>query len=286
MHDIYIRFYHKFLRDLGLVNTDEPAEKLFVQGMVHGVDGNKMSKSLGNVVDPMEIIKKYGADSLRLFLISQASPDSDFSWNDKGVQASNKFINKIVDYFKQIKLSKSSKKTESKINKTIKQVTQDVENIKYNLAVIKLRQLFENLEPEISKKDAESFLKMLSIFCPHIAEELFEKINNKSLISSSNWPEVDESKINEKLEKAEEAVDRTVSDIMNILKIIREKQNKEPTKVFVYVTPMEIAFYNPEDISKRVGKPTEIFAVNNKDKYDPKDIAKKAKFGKPGIFVE
>ena len=285
MHDIYIRFYHKFLRDLGLVNTDEPAEKLFVQGMVHGADGNKMSKSLGNVVDPMEIIKKYGADSLRLFLISQASPDSDFSWNDKGVQASNKFLNKIIDYFNDVKIGKSSKKIESKINKTIKQITQDIENIKYNLGIIKLRQLFESLESEISKKDAESFLKMLSIFCPHLSEELFEKLNNKTLISDSKWPEVNESKINEKLEKVEESIDRTVSDIMNILKIIKEKQNKDGKKIFIYVTPMEIEFYDEKDISNRVGKPVEIFAVNDKSKYDPENISKKAKFGKPGIFV-
>ena len=288
MHLIYIRFYTKFLRDLGLLSFNEPAKRLFNQGMLHGEDGNKMSKSLGNVINPLDTIKKYSADALRLFLVSVSSPDSDMNWSDKGVNSSQKLINKIADYFNNIKIGKSSPKIESKINKTIKQITQDIKTLKYNLAVIKLRQLFESLdnEDEIAKKDAESFLKLFSIFCPHLAEELWEKINNKPFISLQSWPKVDESKINEKLEKIEEAIDRTVSDIMNILKIIKEKQNKEGEKIYVYVTPMEIEYYNNEDLTKRVGKPVKIFAVNDKDKYDPSDIAKKSKFGKPGIFIE
>jgi len=286
MHDIYIRFYTKFLRDLGLIDIDEPAKKLFVQGMLHGEDGNKMSKSLGNVVDPLDTIEKYSADSLRLFLVSQASPDSDFNWSEKGVQASFKVVNRVVDYFGGVKIGKSSAKIESKLNKAVKLISDDVENFKYNLAVIKLRQLFEAFEDEIGKKDAESFLKMFSVFCPHIAEELWSKIGGKGFVCLSEWPVVDEGKINEKLEKAEEAVDRTVSDIMNILKIIKEKQGKGCEKVYVYVTPMEIEYYDEGELSKRVGKDVKVFANNDKEKYDPSEIAKKAKFGKPGIFVE
>ena len=277
MHDIYIRFYTKFLRDIGLLNINEPAIKLFVQGMLHGEDGNKMSKSLGNGVDPMDTIKKYGADSLRLFLVSVASPESDFNWSESGVQGSLKFIKKVINYFDNVKIKKSSARVESKINKTILEVTQYIENIKYNLAVIKLRGLFENLEQEdeISKKDLESFLKMLSVFCPHISEELWEKINGKGFLSLVKWPEVDKRKINEKLEEQEKVIEKLKQDINNIKKIT----GKQKAKVFVYVLPQEVELY-------RGLEGVEVFAVNDKIKYDPEGKSKKAKPGKPAIYLE
>jgi len=286
MHDIYIRFYTKFLRDIGILNIDEPAIKLFVQGMVHGEDGNKMSKSLGNVVDPLDTIKKYSADSLRLFLVSQAGLDSDFNWSEKGVQSSFKVIIKITDFFNKIKLTKSSKRLESKLNQAIEEIAKYIENMKYNLAIIKLRQLFENLESEISKKDAESFLVMLHPFCPHITEELWEKIGNKTFISLASWPKSDSSKIDKKLEQQEQAIDNTVRDVMNVLKIIKEKQGKDGEKVYIYVFPNEKDNYDEKELSNRIGKSVKVFVVNDKDKYDPKNKSKKAKFGKPGVYVE
>jgi len=105
------------------------------------------------------------------------------------------------------------------------------------------------------------------------------------LISLAKWPIVDEFKIDDKLEKIEETIDRTVSDIMNILKIVEDRGEK-PKKVYVYVTQMEIEYFDEKKMSSRVGKLTKVFAVNNPNKYDPKDISKKSKFGKPGIFVE
>jgi len=288
MHDIYIRFYHKFLRDLGLLNSDEPAKRLFVQGMVHGEDGNKMSKSIGNVIDPMDMIKKYGADSLRFFLVSVASPDSDFNWSEKGMQGSNKFVDKFFNFIEKLKIGKSSKRLESKINQGIKEISDYIESFKYNLAVIKLRSLFDVFveEKEASRKDLESFLKLLSVFCPHVCEELWEKIRGKGFISLADWPVVDEKKIDKELEKQEQIVENVVGDIMNILKIIREKQGKECEKVYLYVMPNEIDVYDSERLSNRIGKKLDVFAVNNKKKYDPSGKAKKAKPEKPGIFVE
>ncbi|MFA5174051.1 MAG: leucine--tRNA ligase [Candidatus Pacearchaeota archaeon] len=285
MHLIYVRFYTKFLRDLGLLKFNEPAVKLFNQGYVYGEDGQKMSKSIGNVIDPMKTINKYGADSLRLFLVSVASPESDFNWSDRGVEASFKFVNKIYEYFSK-KPGKSSKLTESKLNKTIKEINEDIKNLKYNLAVIKLRTLFESFEKEeISKKDAESFLKMLSVICPHISEELWEKLGNKGFISLEKWPVCDESKIDEKLELAEKNFEKLISDVNNILKIIENKGEKSE-KIYIYVMPFEIEIYNNKKLSERIEKPVRVFAVNDKQKYDPKAIAGKAKPGKPGIFIE
>jgi leucyl-tRNA synthetase len=286
MHLIYTRFYTKFLRDIGLLKFDEPALKYFTQGIIKGKDGEKMSKSRGNVVEPLETIKKYGADSLRLYLISNSSSDSDFDWDDKGIYSSSKFINKVYEYFNNFKSGKSDKIIESKLNKAIKEVTKDVEEFKHNLAVIKIRNLFNSfLDKEIDKKTAESFLKLLHIYCPFITEELYAKIGGKGFISLAEWPVVDEKKIDERLEKAEQIIDNTVSDIMNILKIIKERGDKS-NNIYVYVMPFEKQSFDEEKISLRVGKPVKVFAVNDKDKYDPKQISKKSKPGRPGIFVE
>ncbi|MDD5700212.1 MAG: leucine--tRNA ligase [Candidatus Nanoarchaeia archaeon] len=285
MHDIYMRFYTKFLRDLGLLKIDEPAAKLFVQGIVHAEDGNKMSKSLGNVVDPMDIINAYGADSLRMFLVSVASPESDFNWDSKGVESTSRFLKKVFEYFTNPKFGSSSKRIESKVNSGIREITKDVENFRYNLAIIKTRKLFEAIENEksVSKKDAESFLKMLSVFAPHISEELWERIGNKGFVSLAKWPEADESKIDENLEKEEKAVDKIAEDINNILKIVGAKK-----KVLIYAIPNEKELYaNSADlIKKKTNLDVSVFAVNDKSKYDPENKAGKSKPGKPALYLE
>jgi leucyl-tRNA synthetase len=303
MHLIYCRFYTKFLRDLGLLDFGEPAKKLFHQGMLHGEDGNKMSKSLGNVIDPIDVIKKYSADSLRLALMSFASPDSDTKWDEKVLVGSYKFLNKVYEFFENVKISKkvdskidsknrkflqaisSNEKIESKLNKIIGEVSNQIENFKYNLAIIKIRELFNSLPEECPKGVLEKSLKLLHVFCPHITEELWEKIGNKDFISLEKWPEVEEKKIDEKYDKQEEAVDKVVADILNIQKIV-ESKCEDKKKIYVYVLPNEKEFYKADDISKRVGKEIFIFAVNDAKKYDPKNISKKSKPGKPGIYME
>ncbi len=288
MHLIYFRFYTKFLRDLELIKLDEPTYNLFNQGMVHGEDGTVMSKSKGNVIDPLDIAKKYSADTLRIFLVSIAAPDRDSAWSSTGIESMHKFIRKFFNYCESVKQGKSSSKIESKINKLIKDVSENISSLQYNLAIIKLRQFFETAseEKEISKKDLESFVKLMSPFCPHITEELWHKLGNKTFVSKETWPISDESKINLKLEEQEKAVDKTVGDIVSILNILKEKNNKEASKVYVYVMPNELESYSDEVLTKRASKPVKVFAVNDKNKYDPEGKSSKAKPGKPGIFVE
>jgi len=287
MHLIYSRFYTKFFRDIGLTKISEPTYNLFNQGMVHGEDGFVMSKSRGNVVDPLDMIKKYSCDTLRIFLVSIASPDSDSMWSDTGIESMHKFIKKFVDYYLNVKPGKSSAKLESKLNKAIKEITLDIENFKYNMAVIKIRGLLDVfIEEDASKKDLESYLKLIGVFCPHIAEELWNKFGNNNFISLADWPICDEKKIDKKLEELEQASEKTVSDILNVLKIIKEKQGKDGEKVYVYVMPFELVGYNSDALSKRIGKEVKVFAVNDKSKYDPEGKAGKAKPGKPGIYIE
>lgn len=286
MHDIYFRFYHKFLRDIGLVEGDEPAKKLFNQGFVFGSDGRKMSKSLGNVVLPDEAAEKFGVDATRMTLVSSASPEKDSVWSNNGAESTKKFLERFIDYLSKAKISKSSEKQEHKINKAIKECTQNVSDFKYNLVVIKIRELFDSLENEISKDNLQSCIKLISPFCPHLAEELWEKIGNKELVSLADWPVADEKKINDKFDKAEQAVDKTVADILNILKIVKEKNDENPDNVYLYVIPTELPNFSEKELSVRTNKTVKVFAVNDKNKYDPENKATKAKFGKPAIFVE
>ncbi|PIN92874.1 leucine--tRNA ligase [Candidatus Pacearchaeota archaeon CG10_big_fil_rev_8_21_14_0_10_31_24] len=287
MHLIYARLFTKALRDLGYVKFDEPFKKLFNQGMLH-LDGSVMSKSKGNVVLPDEVSEKYGIDTARMFLVSIASPDKDIEWSDKGVEGSYRFINKLMNFSKDVKFSKeSSKKVESKLNKTIKEMIVDIEETKYNSVVIKIRTLFEVFEnSEVSKEDFGKFIKILAPFCPHIAEEIWEKIGGQGFVSLAEWPKYDESKIDEKLEDAEKAVDKTISDIINVTRIVKEKQGKDVEKVYVYVMPKELEDYDPVILSKRVSLEVKVYAVNDKAKYDPEGKAGKSKPGKPGIYVE
>jgi len=285
MHLIYARFFTKALRDLGFLKFDEPFTKLFNQGMLHGEDGFVMSKSRGNVVLPEIVSEKYGIDTARLFLVSMASADNDINWSEKGMEGSFRFIKKVIDYFENVKKGKIEEKVESKLNKTIKQVTNQIENFKYNLAIIKIRDLFNSFPPKINKDFLEKFLKLLHPFCPHITEELWEKIGNKGFISLEKWPQFEEKKINEDFEKQDEIVNKLINDINKIKGIL---SIKNPT-TYIYTLPQEKDLFigSKNLIVQNTGSVgAHIYAVNDKKKYDPENKSKKVKPGKPGIYLE
>jgi leucyl-tRNA synthetase len=283
MHLLYARFFTKALRDLGFLEFDEPFTKLFNQGMLHGSDGFVMSKSRGNIVLPEAISKKYGIDTARLFLVSIASTDKDIMWSEKGIEGSFRFINKVMSYFEKLKLGKSDARTESKLNRTIQEVTKNIENFQYNIAIIKLKEFFSAL-PESTNKDVLwKFLKILHPFCPHITEELWQKIVNKKFITLEKWPVADEKKINGNFEREEKEIANLVRDINHIKQIVKTK----PKKAFVYVLPSEQAYLeNLDAIKKRTDLDIMISSVSDKKKYDPENKSKKVKPGKPGIYLE
>jgi len=289
MHLIFARFFTKALRDLGYLKFDEPFPRLFNQGMIHK-GGFVMSKSRGNVVNPSDVIKKYSADSLRLALVSLASPDSDINWDDNILIGNHKFLIRVWNYFNDVvELSSSSSKIESKSNKILKEVTNQIENLRYNLAIIKIRELFSLIEKEkkTSREILEKLLKMLHPFCPHITEELWEKLGHKEgdFISLSSWPIADDKKINNFFDKQEEYTNQLILDIINVLKII-ESKGKKAEKIYLYVVPGQKDFYDLIDLKRRINKPIQIFESSNSSKYDPKEVSKKAKPGKPAIYIE
>ncbi len=287
MHLIYARFFTKALRDLGYVNFDEPFKRLFNQGMLHGEDGFVMSKSRGNVIDPLDMSSKYGADTLRLFLMSVASPDKDSSWSSTGIESMYKFVSKIWNYANEVKFGKSTPRIQHKINKAVIGITEDIKNLSYNMAVIKLRALFDSFEEEIDKSDFATYLQLLAPFAPHITEELWHSIlGYKTFISLSEWPVADTKKINDDLDKIEESFEKTVSDIQNVLRIVKEKDRKDAKHVYIYAIPSEVRNFDKEVLSKRLGIDVSVFAVNDGKKYDPSGKASKSKPGKPAIYVE
>ncbi len=284
MHLIYSRFYVKFLRDIGLVNFSEPANKLFHQGMLHADGGEKMSKSKGNVVEPLATIKKYGTDSLRLFLVSVASPDKDFDWSEKGIQGSSRFLKKVYSYFENFKEGKNSPEVEIKLNNIIKNIEEYIETFEYRKATIELRELFDSIsDGGAGKKVLEKFLQLLNPFCPHITEELWEKLGNKGFISNSVWPKSEEIKIKENLKK--DLYEKAIENVFEVVKKV-ETRGEKISKVYLYVLPFEFEKYNPENLKRKFGKEVFIYRVNDAKKHDPEGKSKKARPGNPGFWFE
>jgi leucyl-tRNA synthetase len=283
MHLIYSRFYTMFLHDIGLIDFEEPAPRLFHQGMINGSDGEKMSKSKGNGVEPLETMAKYGVDATRFFMLSEASPDKGFNWSDKGIQGSTRIINKIWKIGQEVKIGKDTEELKDKINKTVKNVTEQIENIDYRKSTIEIRELFDLIskQSEISRESFEKALKLIAPFCPHIAEEIWEKLGNKGFISIAEWPKYEEVK---KSAKQEDVNEKIIGNIKPLIDKILSTQKVE--KIYLYVMPFEIKQVSAEKIEKALGKPTIIFAVNDSEKYDPENKAKKALPGKPSIYVE
>lgn len=236
MHLIYARFFTKALRDMKMLSFDEPFAKLFNQGLLHGSDGNKMSKSLGNVVNPIDIISKYSADSLRFNLMSLSAPNSDSVWSDGGMDSSFKFIQRIYSVIVNARIGKASKLFESKLNRTVKEVTSDIENFKYNFAIIKLRSLVDSIasEKEVSKENLEVFLKLIHPVCPHVTEELWQNLGNKTILSAESWPKADEKKIDLQLERIEEVIATLRLDILRVKELAKLEK---VSKVRVIVSP-------------------------------------------------
>jgi len=286
MHLIYFRFYVKFLADIGLLNFREPAKGLFHQGMLHAEGGAKMSKSKGNVVLPEKVSNNYGIDTARFFLCSLASPDKDIDWSEQGIIGSLRFIKKIFEFSDNLKFGKDSENLIRKLNLTIKNITQYFSSFEYRKSSIELRELFDLIyeQKEISKDSFEKFLKLLNPICPHITEEIWEKIGNKNFISNSNWPKWEESKINilkSNLDLSEK-YSKLIKDLMSKV----EAKGNSFSKIYLYVVPFEVTKLNKVKIAKEIGKDVEIFSLKDEDKYDPENRAKKAIPGLPGVYFE
>ena len=195
-HMIYSRFWHHFLYDLGIVNTPEPYAKRSAQGMILGSDGDKMSKSKGNVVDPLDIVEEYGADALRTYVLFMGDYGAAAPWNDSSVRGCKRFLERVAGLNDIMTDEPASKDMEVKIHKAIKKVSSDIEAMKFNTAIACLMTLINDIYTvgKISKDDLIIFIKLLCPFAPHLCEEIWETLGGEGLLSLSQWPEYEESK--------------------------------------------------------------------------------------------
>ena len=195
-HMIYSRFWHKFLYDIGVVPVNEPYAKRTAQGMVLGANGVKMSKSLGNVVDPNDVIDVYGADTLRVYVLFMGDYGSAAPWNDSSVRGCKRFLDRVAELTTIAKGNGVTPELESAFHKTIKKVSADIEDMKFNTAIAAMmtliNQIFEH--GSLTLDELKTFISLLCPFAPHLAEEINEMLGFKDLLALSPWPEYDESK--------------------------------------------------------------------------------------------
>jgi len=260
LHLLYARFWHKLLYDLGYVSTKEPFKKLVNQGMILGEDGQKMSKSRGNVVNPDKVIADYGTDSMRLYEMFMGPLEAIKPWNMQGVEGVHRFLQKawrtvvdedIGELDEMIQETKADEATLRLLNQTIKKVGYDIETFGFNTAISAMMIFVNHLNKQTVRPKAvvEKFVLILAPFAPHIAEELWEKLGHTDSLAYEPWPEYDKELIKEKEIELAVQVNGKIKDRIVVAaeadeeqikqqalareKVIAAMAGKEPKKVIV-----------------------------------------------------
>ena len=195
-HMIYSRFWHKFLYDIGVVPTSEPYAKRTAQGLILGPDGEKMSKSKGNVVDPNDVIDEYGADVLRTYILFMGDYGAAAPWSESSVRGCKRFLERVDDLFVIASGEGITPELEGAFHKTVKKVTLDFESMKFNTAIAALMGLINDIFAlgHLTRDELLIFIKLLNPVAPHLCEEINEKLGNGTMLALSDWPVWDESK--------------------------------------------------------------------------------------------
>ncbi len=260
LHLLYARFWHKLLYDLGYVSTKEPFKKLVNQGMILGEDGQKMSKSRGNVVNPDKVIADYGADSMRLYEMFMGPLEAIKPWSMQGVEGVHRFLQRvwrmIIDedtgeLAEQVKEAETDEETLRLLNQTIKKVGDDIESFGFNTAISAMMIFINHLNKQTVRPKAviEKFVLILAPFAPHIAEELWEKLGHTDSLAYEPWPEYDKELIKEKEIELAVQVNGKIKDRIVVSaeadeeqikqkalaceKVIAAMAGKEPKKIIV-----------------------------------------------------
>ncbi|MDO8626982.1 MAG: class I tRNA ligase family protein, partial [Candidatus Diapherotrites archaeon] len=252
LHLLYARFFTKALRDLGLTTVDEPFERLLTQGMVIK-DGTKMSESVGNVVDPGEIIEKFGADTARIFILFAALPEKELDWSDKGVESSFKFLQRVHRLvsenseaisgakFSEKNLEDKDKLLLSKLQTIIEKTTQQLDEFQISFAISSLMELTsliykykDQASKGVLKESLKSLVLMLAPFAPHLSEELWNLLGEKELIARAEWPKQNKRLIHKEIEQAEDYIQGIVEDVKQIKEFAKKEKLQ---KVILYTTP-------------------------------------------------
>ncbi len=200
LHLLYSRFWNKFLYDIGVVPYSEPYTKRTSHGLILAKNGEKMSKSRGNVINPDEIVRNYGADTLRMYEMFMGPFAEPIAWNEDNIFGVRRFVERTWRLLEKVsKKAKSTPKFDILLNKTVKKVSDDIESMAFNTAISSMMILLNEMErlESVTQKNFETFLKILAPFAPHIAEELWRELGHKTLITLEAWPKVDMKKLEE-----------------------------------------------------------------------------------------
>ena len=231
LHLLYSRFWHKFLYDIGIVSTKEPYQKRTSHGMILGENGEKMSKSKGNVVNPDDVVNEYGADTFRMYEMFIGAFDQATPWSMQGVKGCYKFLERVWKMQEFVtEDSEYSKDMEASMHKAIKKVTDDIEKMKFNTAIATLMSLVNDFNKlnRITKKEFETFLVLLNPIAPHITEEIWQNLGFESEIAHTTWPEFDESKVQENEIEIPVQINGKVKEVVKVAKDI---SNEDISKV-------------------------------------------------------
>ncbi|PIP21256.1 MAG: leucine--tRNA ligase [Candidatus Omnitrophica bacterium CG23_combo_of_CG06-09_8_20_14_all_40_11] len=233
LHLLYSRFFTKFFKDLGMIDFAEPFQKLLTQGMVLK-DGEVMSKSRGNIVDPDSIIKKYGADTLRLYILFAAPPEVETEWSERGIEGAFRFLNRVwrlLGHLKQKSEAQTlSPELQKKMHRTIKEVTQDLESFKFNTAISSIMELVNEIYQSLDTDIAEAIktvILLVSPFAPHLAEEMWQRLGNKESVLKAPWPKYEEKFLKEEVITIVIQVNGKLRSKVEVPADINEKRLKE-----------------------------------------------------------
>ncbi|MBQ2824401.1 MAG: leucine--tRNA ligase [Oscillospiraceae bacterium] len=195
-HLIYSRFWHKFLYDIGAVNTEEPYAKRTAQGLILGPDGEKMSKSRGNTIDPNDVVDNYGADVLRLYVLFMGDYEQAAPWNDSSMKGCKRFLDRVWNLQDKVTDGEGfSKELTSLMHRTIKKVTEDIEAMKFNTAIAAMMGLLNEIDKagKITREEYRALIMLLNPFAPHITEELYQVMNYGGVLNEQSWPTYEEA---------------------------------------------------------------------------------------------
>ena len=202
LHLLYARFWHKFLYDIGVVKCKEPFKKLFHQGMILGENGEKMSKSRGNVVNPDDIVKSYGADALRFYEMFMGPLEASLPWSNSGLDGAKRFLDRVYRLYSEKEFTdkwsnENNGELDYSFNFLVKKVDHDFENLQFNTALAQMMVFINDCykAKEIYVPYLKDFAKMLSCVCPHLGEELYQMTGETEIVDYQKWPTYDENKL-------------------------------------------------------------------------------------------
>lgn len=258
-HMIYSRFWHHFLYDIGVVNTPEPYAKRTAQGLILGPDGEKMSKSKGNVVDPLDVVDVYGADVLRTYVLFMGDYASAAPWNDSSVRGCKRFLERVANLVDIASGEGFTPELEIIFNKTIKKVSSDFEEMKFNTAIAAMMGLINDIfdHGSLTKDELAIFVKLLCPVAPHLCEEIWEKIGGKDFLSLAPWPEYDEAKTVDATVEIGVQVNGKLRGVVSLPKDCSQEEAMSTAKKDANIVP----FLEGKNVVKEIYVPNKIINI-------------------------